>query len=49
MGQLTGIPYEKEPEDIKDIVKDYWTKRSHSFSEAKHEDMYRKKVKSSIL
>ena len=44
MGQLTGIPYEKEPEDIKDIVKDYWTKRSHSFSEAKHEEAHSNKA-----
>ena len=40
MGKLTSIPFEQETGEIKDKVKNYWTKRTESFSEQKHEEIH---------
>ncbi|MBR0373362.1 MAG: class I SAM-dependent methyltransferase [Mogibacterium sp.] len=40
MGVLQQIPYETESEQIKDRVRGYWSKRSESFSEHKHDELH---------
>ena len=40
MSQLKQLSFEEEPDKVKDKVVSYWTKRSESFSEHKHEEIH---------
>lgn len=43
MTKLNLIPFSEESQEIKDKVVTYWSKRSESFSEHKHEEIHSKK------
>ena len=40
MSRLSEIPFESEPAGVKAAVKSYWSKRSGSFSEHKHDEAH---------
>lgn len=40
MSDITSIPFDREPKDIKDKVTTYWTKRAGSFSAHKHDEAH---------
>ena len=40
MSRLSEIPFESEPTGVKAAVKSYWSKRSSSFSEHKHDEAH---------
>lgn len=43
MSKITNIPYENEPETVKEKVQDYWAKRSANFSELRHKEAHSSK------
>lgn len=43
MSKIEAVPFDKEPEDIKDAVVSYWTRRSESFAEHKHAELHSSK------
>ena len=39
MGELKKIAFEEQPEEVKDRVKGYWSKRADSFAELREHEM----------
>ena len=40
MSDIRTIPFEEEPQNIKNIVTGYWTKRAESFAEIRHDEIH---------